>query len=179
LNERVNRAVQALLSDKSLLFEFQENPADAMRQFGLTECELDAVRLGDEQSLLDHGMDPALIGGQAVAPHWFGGLIGTVARRMAAPAVLAILLALGVHAADSQTASAARANIRAGRRISGIRIHGPSGLRRASIRARARSNVRAARAGIRARASARAGLGRALAQVGCQKCLPPPSISTD
>ncbi|MBN4064448.1 hypothetical protein JYU04_01780 [Dehalococcoides mccartyi] len=179
MNERVNSAVKALISDESLLAKFQDSPSDAMRKFELLECELEAVKLGDEQSLLAHGMDPALMGGKVVAPHWFNGLFGTVARRMAAPAVLAILLALGVHAADTQTASAARANFRAGSRVRNVRTFGPSGLHNISARARTRTQVRTVRARIRTRASARAGLSQAASQLGVCKCFVSPGDGSD
>ncbi|NQW18357.1 MAG: hypothetical protein HQ478_12815 [Chloroflexi bacterium] len=169
MNEPLNSAVKALISDGSLLSKFRRDPAAAMRRFKLSECELDAVKSGDEQQLLAHGMTPELITGQPQAPHWFGGLLGTVARRMAAPAVLAVLLAIAVQGAAAPDANAARANKRATRRVNNIRTFGPSGLRRASVRARTRSNVRYTRAGIRKRASYRVGLQTASAQL-CVKC---------
>ena len=169
MNERVNNAVRALIADKSLLATFKKDPAAALKRFSLLECELDAIKQGDDDALLSHGLDPMLIDGNVSAPHWFSGLFATVSRRMAAPAVIAILLALGVHAVDTQSASAARANLRARTQIRSARMHKPLGLRRSSVRANARarrvSNVRVAQA------SARAGLDNALNQVaGCDKC---------
>jgi hypothetical protein len=168
---RVNAAFKALMSDDSLLAKFRTDPGEALRSFELLECELDAIKSGDQQALLTHGLDPQLITGPEVAPHWFSGLLGTVARRMAAPAVIAILLALGIHAADTQPASAARASLRARTRIRQVRTFGPSGLRRASLRANVRSSARRARVRISVRAKARylRGIDTAFGNV-CEKC---------
>jgi len=174
MNERVNNAVQALIADKSLLTAFKKQPAVALKRFNLLECELDAVKRGDDEALLNHGLDPMLIDGNVSAPHWFSGLFANVSRRMAAPAVIAILLAIGIHAADTQSASAARANLRAKSHVRSAREHQPTGLKRsfkrASARARKVSNVRTAQARVRTRASARAGLSNALSQIGCERC---------
>jgi hypothetical protein len=175
MTDRVNAAFKALLSDDLLLKSFKKNPRKALRSFELLDCELDAIKLGDERALVAHGLDAELVVERVSSPHWFAGLFGTVARRMAAPAVLAVLLALSVQAFDAPTASAARANVRAGRRVGKIRAHGPLGLRRISLRTRARLNVRAVRARVREQGSYKRGLTNAIGQVGCLKCgsLPP------
>ena len=77
MTERINTAVTALFSDSSLLAKFKNNPEKALRSFDLLECELDAVKSGDEQALLAHGLDPQLVIGHTVTPHWFRGLLGT------------------------------------------------------------------------------------------------------
>lgn len=170
MTERLNSAVTALMTDNSLLSRFRRDPAAAMRRFELTDCELDAVKSGDEQALLSHGLAPEMVAGQTRAPHWFSGLVGTVARRMAAPAVIAVLFALAVQGGGIQTASAGRANIRARIRVGSMRADGPLGMRRASIRARARADVSGIRAGIRARASHRYGVRTAGSRMSVCKC---------
>jgi len=169
--KRVNAAFKALMTDDSLLARFRTDPEEAMHSFELLECELDAIKNGDQEALLTHGLDPQLINGQEVAPHWFSGLLGTVARRMAAPAVIAILLAVGIHAADTQSASAARANFRAGNRIGRVRKSGPSGLRQARSRANKRSSARRARVGKRIVTDARyrSGIDTAYGNI-CSEC---------
>ncbi|NQW19912.1 MAG: hypothetical protein HQ477_04180 [Chloroflexi bacterium] len=169
MTQRINSAVKALFADDSLLAMFRKNPDKAMRRFELLDCELDAIKLGDQEALLAHGLDENLITAPVMAPHWFTGLLGTVARRMAAPAVIAVLLALSIHAADISTASAARANVRARQRIGRIRAQGPLGLRRISLRARKRTNIRAVRARVLTRHSYRVGLDTAYAQT-CPRC---------
>ncbi len=159
MNERVNSAVTALLSDGSLLSSFRRDPAGATRQFRLSECELDALKSGDEQSLMAHGMAHELITGKLQTPHWFGGLVGTVARRMAAPALVAILLALAVQGGGTSEVNAATGKGRAGAR-----------LRRATGRSSARSNVRMARAGVQNRRSYSVGIRMATSHVICSKC---------
>jgi hypothetical protein len=132
------------------------------------------VKSGDEQALLAHGLDPQLVIGHTVTPHWFRGLLGTVARRMATPAVIAIMLAIAVQGSNVQTASADETPNRARARIRSMRSGGPSGLGRASARASKRSGVRAIRKRIGARAlrTYRVGLNRAVAQAGCGRCSP-------
>ena len=175
MNDRVNKAVRDLTTDESLLAAFKDQPTLALKSYDLLECELEAIKQGDQQALLNHGLDPMIMEGRVSAAHWFTGLFATVSRRLAAPTVIAILLALGIHAADTQSASAARTNIRARRRVRSARAHNPLGIRtfsvRANARARTRSNVRAAQTDVRKRASARAGLNNALSQVGCIKCV--------
>ena len=149
MNKRITSAVTALITDNSLLSRFRRNPAAAMRRFRLSECELDALKSGDEQALLAHGLASELITGQPQAPHWFGGLVATVARRMAAPALIAVMLALAVQSGGIPTASAGRANGRAVLRVRSTRLSGPAGLRRVSMRARAFPRVRAVRARVR------------------------------
>ena len=108
MTERINKAVLALATDDSLLAKFREDPAATLQEFELLECELDAVKSGDERLLLIHGLDPEIIFRQPPSPHWFGGLVGTVARRLAAPALIALLLALAVQGSGAQTASRRR-----------------------------------------------------------------------
>jgi len=170
MTERLNSAITALMTDNSLLSRFRGDPSGALERFGLSECELDAVKSGDEQALMAHGLAPEVVVGRPHAPHWFGGLVATVARRMAAPAVLAVLLALAVQGGGIPTASAGRANVRAVRRVGSMRTDGPLGMRRASVRARARADVPAIRAGIRARASHRFGVRTASSVLGVCKC---------
>jgi hypothetical protein len=131
MNERLNSAVTALITDSSMLSRFRRNPTVAMRQFKLSDCELDALKSGDERSLIAHGLAPELVTARPHSPHWFSGLEGTVARRMAAAALMALLLALAIQNAGSPTASAnsARAKSRVGARLSRMREHGPAGLR--------------------------------------------------
>ena len=141
-----------------------------MRRFRLSECELDALKSGDEQALLAHGLASELITGRPQAPHWFGGLVATVARRMAAPALIAVMLALAVQSGGIPTASAGRAEARF--RMRSMRDSGPLGLRRAKGRARVRTHVEAIRARVRGRSSStyRAGIRTARAQLGDCKC---------
>ncbi|MCH8115797.1 MAG: hypothetical protein IIB25_09985 [Chloroflexi bacterium] len=170
MNKRITSAVTALITDNSLLSRFRRNPAAAMRRFRLSECELDALKSGDEQALLAHGLASELITGRPQAPHWFGGLVATVARRMAAPALIAVMLALAVQSGGIPTASAGRADARF--RMRSMRDSGPLGLRRATGRARVRTHVEAIRARVRGRSSStyRAGIRTARAQLGDCKC---------
>ncbi len=171
MTERLNSAITALMTDDSLLSRFQRSPEAAMRRFGLSECELDAVKSGDEQQLLAHGLKPELINRRPEAPHWFGGLLGTVARRVAAPVVIAVLVAFAVQGGGISTASAARANRNAARHVSRMRTGGPVGLRTLS-RTRARRQTRWVRASVRDGARYSVGLDTALAQIRCDKCSP-------
>ena len=140
-----------------------------MRRFRLSECELDVLKSGDEQALLAHGLASELITGRPQAPHWFGGLVATVARRVAAPALIAVMLALAVQSGGIPTASAGRAEARF--RMRSMRVSGPLGLRRAKGRARVRTHVEAVRAKVSGREGYRVGLGTARARlVGC-KCV--------
>lgn len=168
MNKRITSAVTALITDNSLLSRFRRNPAAAMRRFRLSECELDALKSGDEQALLAHGLASELITGRPQAPHWFGGLVATVARRMAAPALIAVILALAVQSGGIPTASAGRADVRV--RMSSMRKSGPLGLRRASGRARVRTRIKSVRARVSGRAGYRAGIRTARAQLGNCEC---------
>jgi hypothetical protein len=179
MTQRINSAVKALATDDSLLAKFRQDPAAVLLDFELLECELEAVKSGDEGMLLAHGLDPELIFGRPSPPHWIAGLVGTVSRRLAVPALIAVLLALAVQGSGIQTASAARASFRARRQIHGVRTLGPAGLRREGSRvgARARARVRSVQKRISTRARYKNGLIKAQGNVGkCVKCsTAPPS----
>jgi len=166
MTERLNSAVTALMTDHSLLSRFRRRPVAAMRRFRLSECELDAVKSGDERRLLAHGLAPELISGRPRAPHWFGGLVGTVARRLAAPVVIAVMLALAVQAGGAPVARAGRVEARV--RMRAMRRSGPKGgpvgLRRASS-GRAGKRVQTIQRRVTRRASYGTGLSRALTRL--------------
>ena len=177
MNERLNSAFKAVTSDGAVLSMFRRDPAAAMRQFNLSACELDSLKSGDERLLLAHGLSPELVVDERRAPHWFGGLFATISKRVAVPAVVAVLLVLAIQNAGPAPARASRGvPDRVGVRLSRMSLEGPSGLRRASGRVGERANVRAARAMVRDRGARFRGLSSAIAQVGgqvgCEECSP-------
>lgn len=142
MNDRLNRAVEALLSDGRLLRRFRRKPDRALRAYGLTAAEIEAVKRGDAAELLALGLDPALV--------WPKAPTDSVFRRwlLAHPQRLApVAFAVAVIASAPAAAGAAR-----GRRISLVHRE-----RSARIAARAllRVNRNAPRA-VRLRARRRA-----------------------
>lgn len=72
MNDRLNRAVERLLLDKRLLRRFRKSPEAALRRFGLSSEELEAVKEGDARRLVGLGLDPSYVWPKAppAVPLW-------------------------------------------------------------------------------------------------------------
>jgi hypothetical protein len=61
MNDHLNRAVERLLLDKRLLRRFRKDPEAALRPFGLSGEEIEAVKDGDAGRLIRLGLDPSYV----------------------------------------------------------------------------------------------------------------------
>jgi Aromatic-ring-opening dioxygenase LigAB, LigA subunit len=68
MNDHLNRAVERLLLDKRLLRRFRKNPEAALRRFGLSGEEIEAVKDGDARRLVGLGLDPSYVWPKARPP---------------------------------------------------------------------------------------------------------------
>jgi hypothetical protein len=68
MNDRLNRAVERLLLDKRFLRRFRRSPEAALRPFGLTGEEIEAVKDGDAERLIALGLDPSYVWPKARPP---------------------------------------------------------------------------------------------------------------
>jgi hypothetical protein len=140
MNESLNKAVGALLSDRRLVRRFRRNPERALRRFGLAPAQVDALKRGDAAELLALGVDPAYVWPKTEADAVFRRWLLLNPRRLA-PVAFAVAAIAAFPAAATAAYSARRSGPRA--RIAARR------LARRALRP-------AARYGLRRRALARA-----------------------
>src|SRR4051794_6822749 len=91
-NERLNAAVEGLLSDRRLLRRFRRNPERALARYELTAEEVVAVRRGDAAELLRLGLDPRYVWPRAHAFTGWSWLLQNAKRLSPAVVLAAVLL---------------------------------------------------------------------------------------
>jgi hypothetical protein len=105
MNDHLNRAVERLLLDKRLLRRFRKDPEAALRRFGLSGEEIEAVKDGDARRLVGLGLDPSYVWPKArpAVPLW------TLARaKKLSPAFVFAALVLPASPALAARSEAAR-----------------------------------------------------------------------
>jgi hypothetical protein len=152
-NEGLNEVVERLLADRRFQRRFRKDPERAVRGYGLTSVELDAVKRGDERTLIGLGVSPDLVWPELAARNGvvWGWLLHPGRKLAPAAFVAALLVAFPAQAATGRRASGGRyVRRRAARRAAGRH------LRRASARRAAYPDSRRRLARARARALKRA-----------------------
>jgi hypothetical protein len=91
-NDRLNAAVERLLSDARFLRRFRRNPERALAEYELTTTEIAAVKRGAAPELLGMGLDPTLVWPRVQSESPLRWLITRV-RPLSPALVLAAMLA--------------------------------------------------------------------------------------
>ena len=105
MNDRLNRAVEQLLLDRRLLRRFRRSPEAALRRFGLSSEEIEAVKDGDARRLVGLGLDPSYVWPKArpAVPLW-----ALVRAKKLTPAFVLAALVLPASPALAARSDAAR-----------------------------------------------------------------------
>jgi len=93
-NDRLNAAVERLLSDSRFLRRFRRHPERTLAVYELTHEEIEAVKRGDAPELLALGLDPRLVWPRVQAESPLVWLVSRM-RPLSPALVLAALLAPG------------------------------------------------------------------------------------
>ena len=152
--QQLNEVVERLLVDDRFMRRFRRNPEKALRKYDLTREEIEAVKAGRTQTLLELGLDPALVWPRAEADDarrgWF-----TRNALAVGPAALLVALVMGAAAAPSARAipRERRTGLRraVGRMSPRARVQFVAGLRRAHAHMLRAGSPAAARLGGRRR----------------------------
>jgi|GEM_PF-2255642 hypothetical protein len=179
-NVRVTEIISRLLSEPKFMERFRKDADLALSEYDLTDAETDAIKQGDQATLLHLGMDQAIVEPKAPSRPWFASMMASHAGRLGMSAAFVLMLTT----ASAGVAAAAPKRAAPGRRTAGARhvrmlVGGPSGLRRASLRAES-ARVSRVRARVGKRASFSDGVANALSHVCDAKTCTltgPPSIS--
>jgi hypothetical protein len=91
-NERLNAAVERLLSDSRFLRRFRRRPERTLAEYELTDAEVEAVKRGSAPELLALGLNPGLVWPRVQAESSLAWLVTRV-RPLSPALVLAAMLA--------------------------------------------------------------------------------------
>jgi len=158
-NDRLNAAVDRLLSDRRFLARFRRDPSKAAGALGLSMRETEALKRGDAGELLELGLDPSYVWPNVPTTRAGRFWLARNARRLAPLVFAAGFAAFGPGAGGASAAriGPAPGRIRAARRLARIVGTRRTGLRRAAIRAGSREHfppgirratIRAGRTGV-------------------------------